>query len=368
MTHTKLLKLALKYKLGTCSETEKQILFSYCEKVQHKNALAAWTLAEKQAVQKALLQRIHKTITTENTPKKYTAFYKWGAAVVILLLISTTIYFVKNNSTIPTNAVTLTLQGGKQYYFPDTETKQIIKNNTGDTLAYLQKNKLVYLNTTNVGENILSIPYGKKLGLVLSDSSTIELNAGSTITYPVSFINVHQRKITLEGEAFFDVTTNKNKPFVVNASLIDVKVYGTEFNVDAYAEDKQIEVVLVEGAVGVSTKNNKNILHLKPGYKASYSKADKALTKAEVNPEVYTAWISGELVIRKMRFDDILKKLERMYNVTIENNRPELSSEIFNARFAKNTPIETVMNDFKITYSIDYEVIKNNIKTTIIIK
>ena len=241
------------------------------------------------------------------------------------------------------------------------EDKKIISK-----INLIQKeDQLIYDNNIDIKELVyhnLKVPYGKRFNIVFSDGSKVYLNSGSFIKYPIKFIENKKREVFLEGEAFFDVAENKNDMFLVNSKGIKVEVYGTKFNVRNYTEDFNSDIVLVEGSVGI---NNSEILEqtiLKPGFKGSVNKENFKVTTSKVNTKIYTSWIDGEVIFRNETFNQILKKLERLYNVTIINNKNKSSNELFNAAInVENENIEQVLEYFNKIYNIDYQTFNNKI-------
>jgi hypothetical protein len=264
------------------------------------------------------------------------------------------------------NEITLQLENGEIQVLSDKADTQI-KDADGNILAKQNKGKIVYDTETALEDlvyNTISIPYGKRFELELSDGTTVHLNSGTTLKYPVKFIAGQNRAVYLDGEAFFDVTKDKTHPFVVNADNLNIRVLGTHFNVSNYPEDDVTDVVLIEGSVGLYTANEKfdagkNTI-LKPGDKGSLTKNNNRITSKQVNTQVYTAWIKGELVFRNMTFKNICRKLERHYNITIVNQNSKLENEKFNASF-KNQPIEKVMGYFKEINGFKYSINKNRV-------
>ena len=270
----------------------------------------------------------------------------------------------KNNVVIDPNAITLQLANGDVQVISETKKSQVT-DSKGNVVASQNGNKIVYDTQTtleNLVYNTIKIPYGKRVELQLSDGTIVHLNSGTTMKYPVKFIAGENRQIFLDGEAFFDVSKDKKHPFVVHADNLNVRVLGTHFNVSNYPEDDLTDVVLVEGSVGLQTANEKfdsekNTI-LKPGFKGSFSKKDNHIDTKPVLTEVYTSWIQGGLTFRNMTFRNITKKLERRYNVTIENQNSKLADEKFNASFGEE-PIEKVLSYFNDIHGINYT-IKNN--------
>ena len=245
-----------------------------------------------------------------------------------------------------------------------------IADSKGKVIGRQQGNRLIYGDTdresnTNadvVVFNQLTVPYGKRFELELSDGTIVYLNAGSSLKYPVRFLGEGERKVFLVGEAYLEVAKDSGRPFTVRTSdLLEVQVLGTRFNVSNYPEDETTEVVLVEGSVGLhSNGENKSPLILEPGYKGSFDRQKGNISTTPVITGVYTSWVKGELVFRAMSLENILRKLERHYNVTITNQNLEYSQKKFNANFG-NEPIEIVLNYFKNTYGIDYTIDNNSI-------
>ncbi|RAV29463.1 FecR family protein [Sinomicrobium soli] len=267
---------------------------------------------------------------------------------------------------IPGNeAVTLQLDNGDIEVI-DPESSGNVTDTHGRIIGKQDKNKITYDKAANSTEayNTLKVPYGKRFDVVLSDGTTVYLNAGTSLKYPVQFPEKGNRQVYITGEAFFDVAKDPQHPFVVNADALHVQVLGTRFNVAAYPEDPAIDVVLVEGSVSMysreySTESQKKIL-LKPGYIGVYKPAENSLTTKEVVTGVYTSWLDGELVFRNMPLKNILKRLERHYNITITNHNAALADKEFNASFGSE-PVEKVLEYFKISYGIDFKIEDNKV-------
>ena len=242
-----------------------------------------------------------------------------------------------------------------------TDDKKIISK-----INLIQKSdQLIYDNNIDIKELVyhsLKVPYGKRFNIVFSDGSKAYLNSGSVIRYPVKFIEDKKREVFLEGEAFFDVAENKNELFIVNSNGINVEVYGTKFNVRNYSEDFNSDIVLVEGSVGIKNAEVSELTMLKPGFKGSVDKENFRVKTSKVNTKIYTSWIDGEVIFRNETFSQILKKLERLYNVTIINNKNESLDEVFNAAInVENENIEQVLDYFNKIYNIEYQIFNNKI-------
>ena len=278
-------------------------------------------------------------------------------------------YFTANSEALltPVNeAITLELDNGTIEVIAENGEAKIMDNN-GQIVGRQQGNQLVYSDEVILEElvyNTLTVPYGKRFDVQLSDGTVVYLNAGTSIKYPLKFISGENRQVFLTGEAFFKVKEDKDHPFIVNAEKLNVQVLGTAFNVSNYPEDGQTDVVLVEGAVGMykSGEHFSEEEHtiLAPGTKGSFDRTNTTIEIRDVLTSTYTSWVDGRLIFRNMPFDNILKKLERRYNIEILNFNKSLGAEEFNAGF-KDESIDEILDALKTTYGIDYKIRDNKV-------
>ncbi len=211
--------------------------------------------------------------------------------------------------------------------------------------------------------NELFIPYGKQFQLTLSDGTLVHLNSGSSLRYPVKFLQGENREVFLVGEAFFEVTKDEAHPFIVNATDFNIEVVGTQFNVSSYLENHSPNVVLVEGSVGLYAKsqnsNVKNVV-LTPSYMGEWDKIKEEFLVQKVNIHQYTSWRKGELIFRSSTFKHMLKTLERHYNIEIINKNKALETILFNASFKKE-PIKNILSYFDDVLGLDYTIENNKV-------
>jgi len=160
----------------------------------------------------------------------------------------------------------------------------------------------------------LRVPYGKRAFLTLSDGTTLWVNTGTTVIYPTTFAN-ENREIFVEGEVYAEVFHDSKRPFIIKTEKIVVQVLGTVFNLSAYKEDKQINVVLVSGSVYVKPKNGKTTI-IKPNQLFTYT--EQASTLRNVDVENYTSWHDGNYIFHNEPIENILLRLSRYYNVTMK--------------------------------------------------
>lgn len=182
--------------------------------------------------------------------------------------------------------------------------------------------------------------YGVRTKITLSDGSEVWLNSGSTLSYPEHFTE-DKRQVTLSGEAFFKVKSDKDHRFDVQTSDgITVSAYGTEFNVQAYAEEPEIKATLAEGHIQIDQINQPASQELIPGEQAVYSRHTQQMQVRKANLLVETAWKDGKLVFRRTPMEEIAKQLSRHFNVNIQLQGKEIFDYTYSATFTTETLAE----------------------------
>jgi transmembrane sensor len=215
----------------------------------------------------------------------------------------------------------LILADGKVLDLDENKKKDEIKekdgtiiNNTGSSLVYDVSAKT---ESKEIAYNSLVVPRGGEFQLELEDGTKVWVNSETRLRYPTKFPS-DKRVVLLEGEAYFEVSKDKNRPFIVKTQGVDVRVLGTQFNVSSYADEDAIRTTLVEGSVAVMDSENheKNLL-LDPGCQAVYLKETQGLENKKVNVDLYTSWKNGQFVFQESRLSDIMNRVSRWYDVKI---------------------------------------------------
>jgi ferric-dicitrate binding protein FerR (iron transport regulator) len=184
--------------------------------------------------------------------------------------------------------------------------------------------------------------FGNSETLTLPDGSTIQTNSGSLLVYPDNF-GTTNRTLYLSGEAYFKVAKNEALPFIVKSKYMSVEALGTEFNVSAYANDHKASTVLITGSVKVTTPASSEGLLLQKGEQLSYNKQQQTIARQEVDMDEATAWQRGELIFRAATIPEILRVLERRYDVTVHYRTNTVSADKFNFHFKKETSFSDIM-------------------------
>jgi transmembrane sensor len=209
-----------------------------------------------------------------------------------------------------------------------------------------------------VQTNIIAEP-GKVTKIILPDSSTVWLNSGSRLSYDSQY-GISHREVTLIGQAFMDVVQNKGIPFIVGCDLINVKVLGTRFDVETFPGMEQVRIVLESGKVELTHKHIDTFKHLmSPGDLAVYNQKENNLTLKQVNVENFTSWVSGKFVFRDEPLALVFETIERMYNIDIDYNYPDISRSMFTATITNET-IEDVLKLIELTCQVECQVQTGN--------
>lgn len=213
--------------------------------------------------------------------------------------------------------------------------------------------------------NTLKVPYGKTFNINLSDGTNVFLNSGTSIKFPVAFKKGSDREVFINGEAFFDVKKNNSSRFVVKSNLSSAVVFGTKFNFKDYPEDSFSEIILTEGSLGVRKLENTDkdkLVIIKPGEKAKVSFETSEINRSRVNTKIYTSWIEGRVVFRNENLENMIRKLERIYNVIIINKNTDIKERFFSATIlSEKETISDVLFYLKQVYGLEYGIINNKI-------
>ena len=351
----------LKQLLG---KDEKELLKDLYKKGLIKHSLQLMDELDPEADWDLVKKRLQKA----NSARKVRFTILKYAAVLVGIAIISYMFLKKQGpivNAIDENIITLKIGEQEVKMINEGENQEILSSD-GTVIGLQKGNSLVYYNQSNVDKmlyNELWVPYGKIFNIELSDGTIIHLNSGSSIRYPIRFIGDGNREVSLNGEAYFKVVKDTGHPFIVNTGKLVVEVLGTEFNVSSYEEDVEISTVLVEGSIQLTnTDAPVDKVLLSPGFKAGFDKNEHSIKTNAVDLDLHVSWINGELIFRKSSFENMMKKIERKYDVTIYNRNANLSQKKFNARFDVNIEsIEDVMQSISSVTPFEYTIEDNNI-------
>lgn len=312
-------------------------------------------------------------------PKLKKLNYGWlKYAAAVLLLLSVSIYFFSDQqksdpiaqmdaaiSPGGNNAI-LTLANGKKIALNDAAKGEISKQ-SGISVSKSKDGELIYTvvsggadELTENTSNTISTPKGGQYTIILSDGTKVMLNSASSMTFPTSF-KAAERRVELNGEAYFEVAKDKNKRFRVISGLQTVEVLGTHFNVNAYGDEHTIKTTLLEGAVKVFT-TKKSVL-IEPGEQAVLDKADEnSIAKRMVNTNKETSWINGIFSFEGDDLKSVMRQVARWYDVNVIYAGP-ISEEKYFGEISRSSKLSEVIKILELN-NVHFEVAGKTIKVS----
>lgn len=223
----------------------------------------------------------------------------------------------------------------------------------GGVLSYDQKESAVQHKVSReVASNELTIPRGGENTVELSDGTVIHLNAGSKLIYPVRF-GGKNRRVRLEGEAYFEVAKDENHPFVVQTRMGDITVMGTSFNVNVYEKTGKCYTTLVEGKVRFS-RDGDHPMALLPGEQLVVSAGE--VEKKKVNIDEYIGWVKGEYLFTDRPLHEIMQSFEQWYDIQVEYEKPELRELTYSGSLKRDKSINAFLAALELTGDISYKI------------
>ena len=315
--------LVQRYAANTATEEELEVFFHL--------------LAEGK-LEKYLQQDMDHAAAIKNEEVPVRKMFNWrriAVAASILLVVGLSTYFIFFNKSRPTeiaktppqdvkapasNRAMITLADGKTVYLDSAANGELAMQNnvkvvkTADGQIVYEGSSLTTHDSPLTFNTLTNRRGSKVIDMTLADGSRVWLNAGSSITYPVAFVS-NERKISISGEAYFEVSHDASKPFIVSKGETSVQVLGTHFNVNAYDDETDIKITLLEGSVKVSNGSSSGLL--KPGQQAQISSELKIINGVDVDEII--AWKNGKFQFgEKADIGTIMRQIARWYDVDVE--------------------------------------------------
>lgn len=199
---------------------------------------------------------------------------------------------------------------------------------------------------------VVAVDCGQKASLTLPDGTKVWLNSATRLSYGAEY-NTSERRVCLDGEAYFEVAKDKEKRFVVCCDDLEIEALGTAFDVKGYSEDQSVTALLAEGSLRVADKANATLL--KPGEKVVYHKSREAFTKSAVSDvREIDFWRNNMLVFNSAPLSEIAVTLERMYGVKVLFATEELKNVPFSGTI-RNNSLHNVFYIISLTYPLTYD-------------
>lgn len=336
-------KLLDKYIAGEASLEEEQRLLNFYGSFQKKPK----TVKATDELGENIFGKIQENISAVDEDRYNPSFYylkSISIAAIILLFISTGLYFYSNrvisepeqfteidvrNDILPGyNKAILTLADGSKISLDDA-ANGLLASQGNIAITKTDNGQIVY-EKNNVDKskfishrsaiNTIQTPKGGKYQIRLPDGSKVWLNSASTLIYPTTFAG-NERKVQLKGEAYFEIAPNKNVPFRVESDNQIVEVLGTHFNINSYDDEDYVKTTLLEGSVKVILSSNPNEISktklLKPGEQSLTKSSQSGIRIENADTEKAVAWKNGYFKFRNTPIKEIMREIERWYDVEL---------------------------------------------------
>lgn len=306
--------LAKKYALGTATKEEMLLFDAVLEKMHLNNDDDGLDDLNSQFLEKKMLDKLHATVIPEKPSKRkwWGSQSEWGTIAASVLVLF---------------GVWISLQ-----YLSDSDVG-------GDGSA------IVYSVRTQPGE---------KTRVILSDGSVVMMNSDSEITY-TDFKNASVREIYLQGEAFFEVVKDAERPFIVRSGELTTRVLGTSFNISSYEDFSMMQVTVATGRVQVKDVVGERTFELKPTQQLSYNKDNAEIIQRELDVMAITAWKDNVMVFESMPMHEVARTLERWYGISIRVEGDELASKTITGRY-QNDHIHNLLEGLTFMLDADYRI------------
>ncbi|RIH63661.1 FecR family protein [Mariniphaga sediminis] len=356
-----------KYLTGKETEKEQKLLHEWIDEKEENKTLFDSIRDEKQLVNSikeydqfspdVAWKRYSQSITKQSRKEMY---FRWKVAASIIVIVTLSVVVLFNNFPQKEPVVAEVTQpilpgepkafiefcGGAKFDLQnlDGEQQEKLARDAGivvDGITVIKSK----VNEAESRPEILAIvtPRGGEYKMVLDDGTQVWLNADSRMEFPNKF-SEYERKVKLSGEAFFSVSKDATRPFIVSLNGMEVEVLGTEFNISAYGDDAQIQTTLVEGKVSVKSMQEPDGIQniLLPGEQASFNKCNNVISIRQVDVLQFISWRDGRFVFSYQTLGEITKVLERWYDVDFVFASNELKDIPFSGEFLRYENIEKV--------------------------
>lgn len=336
MDQEKAEKLIEKYLNGTCSPEEKALVERFYMREAEKRGFDGVVNWEKE--KKAAWKKIAAAASEKHHIHIKKLWYRLAAAASVIFILSAGLHFyfqkqpalpeytggVEADISAGGNKAVLTLADGTRISLDDASTGEIARQ-SGIRVTKTADGKLIYDASARSAEligtkgssayNTITTPRGGQYEVILPDGTKVWLNAASSLKYPAWFRG-NERRVELNGEAYFEAAHNKDVPFRVTAGAQTVEVLGTEFNINSYADELSVKTTLLKGSVKVSAINSGASVLLKPGEQSEL--AGNQITVAAVDAENAAAWKNGLFRFHNSDVKSVMRQYSRWYDVEVE--------------------------------------------------
>lgn len=364
-----------KYRAGSCSAEEQRIIEGYILNGGNNHGNIENMMIELEELQARIDQ-----IPVEIKKTKWPMRVLLVAASIVIIGSIWTVFFTDNSNLTGgsyTNDIkpgsdkaVLTLANGTKINLSDAKNGAVASQ-SGLEITKAADGTLVYKvvgsdnNQTSNEINTITTPKGGQYKIVLPDGTKVWLNAASSLSYRTSLKERGgERIINMSGEAYFEVNKDKNHPFVVSSEKMKITVLGTHFNMNAYNDEVDTKVTLLEGSVKVnSLTSSADEKILKPDQQAIL-KSSGSLNIADVDASVEVAWKDGEFAFRMKTLEELMKEVSRWYDVQVVYEQPALKKKLLGGSISKFEKVSKVLSMIETTTNVKFKIEGKKITVT----
>jgi transmembrane sensor len=373
----RVLILLAKFEKGEVSEQELDELDKWYQSFDNdvKYTTGLSEAQQKQAKDNLLIRinsRLDQELAAEDTYRQVRSISLWRRITIaasVLICLSVGGYFLvqKHNTTEQTarneqrdiapggNKAFLTLANGKKISLTDAKNGElavqsgvrVVKEKDGQ-LAYTAVDTMS--SSSPLSYNTIETPKGGQYQVLLPDGSKVWLNAASSLKCPASFSALKERRVQLNGEAYFEVAHNKAQPFRVQTDKQTITVLGTHFDVNAYTDEPYTKTTLLEGSVNIN-----NTIFLKPGEQSTLNRIGNAFTVSPAETDDAVAWKNGKFVFQNEHIESIMRKLARWYDVDVIY-QDSFNDKTFTGSISRFDNISKILNKITFTSAVHFSI------------
>ena len=374
----RIVRLLQLYLLGDITEEERQELEDWCEEAPRNRKLFEQICQEDLfSKERYVYEKIHDTkafSVFEKRVRKVSSrsignWWKYAAVLLFPILVvgswklmhETEQVSIVASSVAPIqpgcSQAVLVLDDGRKVFLKEEE-EGVISEDKEITVTG-EKDRLVY--TSSEGKNLdeirfneLEVPRGGEYKVRLADGTLVYLNSATRMKYPVKF-DEKERKVYLSGEAYFEVAKDPERPFFVEMEGVEVRVYGTSFNVNTHQEGN-IQTVLVKGSIGVKVLSSGMESMIRPGQMAEFKQGNTKVDVKDVNVAVYTDWKDGIFRFENQRLEDILTVLSNWYDVDVFYQTASVKELHFSGYMERYKDVSVILEAITLSTGVTFSI------------
>ncbi len=374
----RIVRLLQLYLLGDITEEERQELEDWCKETpQNRNLFEQICQEDLFSKERSVYEKIDDTKalrTFEKHVRKVSTrgFGRWWKYAAVLLLpilvvgLWKLVYEVEQVPVVTSSVsqiqpgcsrAVLVLDDGRTVFLKEEE-EGVISEDKG-IMVTGERDRLVY--TSSEGKNVdeirfneLEVPRGGEYKVRLADGTLVYLNSATRMKYPVKF-DEKERKVYLSGEAYFEVTKDPKRPFLVEMEGVEVRVYGTSFNINTHQKGN-IQTVLVKGSIGVKVLASGMESVITPGQMAEFKQGNAKVDVKDVNVAVYTDWKDGIFRFENQRLEDILTVLSNWYDVDVFYQTVSVKELHFSGYMERYKDVSVILEAITLSTGVTFSV------------